>query len=108
MRLPTAKALLRAIPIALYLVPILAGGVATPPAHAAPSLVDGLAIYVGYAEDKETNNPNPAAFPVPWAGAPNTVFLGNPVTGQSNCGTLPQCYDAGAIRLDNPGTSPVA
>ena len=67
----------------------------------------GLSVYVGYAEDKETNNPQAAAFPVPWAGAPNTLFLGGTVPGQSACGTLTVCYDAGAIRLDNPGTAPV-
>ena len=63
--------------------------------------------YVGYAEDKETNNPIPAQFPVPWLGAPNTIFLGNPITGSTNCGKLPSCYDAGAIRLDNPGPTAV-
>ena len=28
----------------------------------------GLSVFVGYAEDKEINTPDPAAFPVPWAG----------------------------------------
>src|SRR5207237_10169823 len=67
----------------------------------------GLAVFVGYAEDKEINTPDPAAFPVPWAGSPNTTFLGGTVPGQTACGTLTVCYDAGAIRLDNPGTAPV-
>jgi hypothetical protein len=40
-------------------------------------------------------------------GAPNTIFLGNPITGSTNCGTLPKCYDAGAIRLDNTGSTAV-
>lgn len=73
----------------------------------APSTSNGLAVYVGYAEDKETNNPIPATFPVPWAGAPNTTFLGGSVPGQAACGTLALCYDTGAIRLDNPGTAPI-
>jgi hypothetical protein len=77
------------------------------PAAAAVPTAGGLSVYVGYAEDKETRNPNPAQFPVPWAGAPNTTFLGGTVPGQAACGTLTTCYDAGAIRLDNPGTTPV-
>lgn len=79
------------------------------PAGGVPSTATagGLSIYVGYAEDKETQTPNPAQFPVPWTGAPNTTFLGGTVPGQTACGTLPACYDTGAIRLDNPGTSPV-
>ena len=40
-----------------------------------------LSVSVGYAEDKEINTPDPAAFPVPWAGAPNTIFLGGTVPG---------------------------
>jgi hypothetical protein len=66
-----------------------------------------LAVFFGYAEDKETNNPPPGAFPVPWSGSPNIVFLGGPVVGQTACGALPLCYDTGAIRLDNSGTSDV-
>src|SRR5258708_25221749 len=80
-------------------------------AHAEAPLANGpngLSVFVGYAEDKETNNPNPTEFPVPWMGAPNTIFLGGTVPGQNNCGTLPLCYDAGAIRLDNPGATDVA
>lgn len=73
----------------------------------AGSTVDGLLVSVGYAEDKEINTPDPAAFPVPWTGAPNTTFLGGTVPGQTACGTLQTCYDAGAIRLDNPTKSPI-
>ena len=79
---------------------------ARPGGHNA-ALANGLAVSVGYAEDKEINTPDPAAFPVPWAGSPNTTFLGGTVPGQTACGTLPICYDAGAIRLDNPGTAPI-
>jgi hypothetical protein len=81
---------------------------ALPAAHATNVTGTGLAVYVGYAEDKETNNPNPAAFPVPWVGSPNSIFLGGPVVGQTACGTLPLCYDAGAIRLDNPTATAIA
>lgn len=76
-------------------------------AHAAQqSSVGGLSVYVGYAEDKETTDPVPATFPVPWAGAPNTTFLGSTVPGQSACGSLPVCYDTGAIRIDNHRSAP--
>jgi hypothetical protein len=77
------------------------------PAVASGASAGGLSVFVGYAEDKETNNPDPAAFPTPWAGSSNTTFLGGPVPGQSACGTLPTCYDTGAIRLDNPTGSPI-
>ena len=80
---------------------------ARPTGHNA-ALPSGLAVSVGYAEDKEINTPDAAAFPVPWAGSPNTTFLGNTVPGQTACGTLTVCYDTGAIRLDNTGTTPVA
>ena len=71
------------------------------------SSASGLSVFVGYAEDKEINTPDPASFPVPWAGAPNVTFLGGTVPGQTACGSLPLCYDAGAIRLDNPGSSAI-
>lgn len=77
------------------------------PQSAAHTALGGLSVYVGYAEDKETNTPIPASFPVPWAGAPNTLFLGGTVPGQTACGTLTLCFDAGAIRLDNPGSTAV-
>ena len=77
------------------------------PAGGTTASAGGLSVFVGYAEDKEIQTPNPAQFPVPWAGAPNTIFLGGTVPGQSQCGTLTTCYDAGAIRLDNPGPSPI-
>src|SRR5216683_1227293 len=70
-------------------------------AQPAGATAGGLSVFVGYAEDKEINTPDPAAFPVPWAGSPNTTFLGGTVPGQTACGTLTVCYDAGAIRLDN-------
>ena len=80
-------------------------GVTGPP-HP-PKTPSGLSVFVGYAEDKEINTPIPAEFPVPWVGAPNTLFLGGTVPGQTACGSLTVCYDAGAIRLDNPGSSAV-
>src|SRR5436309_252852 len=74
--------------------------------HAAGG-ISGLSVSVGYAEDKNQSSLSPGAFPVPWSGSPNTIFLGNPVYGSTACGTLPHCYDAGAIRLDNSGSSDV-
>jgi hypothetical protein len=76
------------------------------PSHAAGG-ISGLSVSVGYAEDKHQSSLDPGAFPVPWSGSPNTIFLGNPVFGSTRCGTLPHCYDGGAIRLDNSGTSDV-
>jgi hypothetical protein len=75
-------------------------------AHAAGAM-SNLTVSVGYAEDKHQSSLNPGAFPVPWQGSPNTIFLGNPVYGPAQCGTLPHCFDAGAIRLDNTGTSDI-
>jgi hypothetical protein len=89
--------------------PALSGTTASTTTHAAADRgsASGLSVFVGYAEDKEFNTPNPASFPVPWAGAPNTIFLGGTVPGQTACGKLTVCYDAGAIRLDNPWSIPV-
>lgn len=97
-----------ALAVALVVPTILATGLHASPARAAGSGASGLAVSVGYAEDKETNDPNPATFPIPWQGSPNVVFLGGPVVGQTQCGSLPSCFDTGAIRLDNPTGSDVA
>src|SRR5579859_6347657 len=70
--------------------------------------ISGLSVSVGYAEDKHQSSLNPGAFPVPWSGSPNTIFLGNPLVGSTLCGTLPYCYDGGAIRLDNSGSSDIS
>jgi hypothetical protein len=86
----------------------LAAGLTAAPARAAGTGAGGLLVSVGYAEDKETNTPNPASFPVPWQGSPNVVFLGGPVVGQTQCGTLPSCFDTGAIRLENPTAADIA
>jgi RHS repeat-associated protein len=52
-----------------------------------------LSVFVGYADNLRPS----AAFPVPWEGSPNVVFLGNgPV------------FDAGAVRLDNATDEPIA
>src|SRR6266849_4228243 len=78
-----------------------------PSLHAAGGTISDLSVSVSYAEDKHQSSLSPAAFPVPWSGSPDTIFLGNPVFGSSPCGTLPHCFDAGAIRLDNSGSSDV-
>ncbi|HEY6909571.1 MAG TPA: Ig-like domain-containing protein [Myxococcales bacterium] len=52
-----------------------------------------LGVYVGYADNLRAS----PAFPVPWQGSPNVLFIGS---------SSP--FDAGAIRLDNPTASPVA
>jgi RHS repeat-associated protein len=52
-----------------------------------------LSVYVAYADNLRAT----AAFPNPWAGSPNVVFLGGgPV------------YDAGALRFDNGTDAPIA
>lgn len=75
--------------------------------RAAAGTSSNLSVFVGYAALKGNNVPNSAAFPLPWSGSPNTTFLGGPVT-QTACGTQPLCYDSGAIRLDNTGSSDIA
>jgi RHS repeat-associated protein len=52
-----------------------------------------LSVWVGYADNIRPS----AAFPVPWQGSPNTVFIGNATS----------FWDAGAVRLDNNTTSPI-
>ncbi|HEX7153857.1 MAG TPA: Ig-like domain-containing protein [Thermoanaerobaculia bacterium] len=69
--------------------------VAVPQTDAFVAAVDAAALdlFVGFA-DSATPSPN---FPTPWQGAPNVVYLGggNPV-------------NAGAIRIDNPSSAPIA
>jgi hypothetical protein len=101
-----------AVPVVLGMLSASPAGAAAPraaaPRAAAQASAGGLAVSVAYAEDKEINTPDPTAFPVPWAGSPGTVFLGGTVPGQTACGTLTVCYDAGAIRLDNPTAAAIA
>ena len=73
---------------------------------AAPGTASGLVVNVGYAEGKPSLPPPAGTFPSPWAGASNTTFLGGPIPGSTGCGTL-KCWDAGAIMLKNPTSSPV-
>jgi RHS repeat-associated protein len=75
------------------------GPLALPPggtvsAGTIPLSQQALAVYVGYADSLRPNG----AFPIPWQGAPNTVFLG---------GSGP-FFDAGAVRLDNATNQPLA
>lgn len=110
--IPVTLLLAMAVPAVVLAAPATGAATRAPHGAAAPRTTalptaSGLDVFVGYAEDKEINTPDPAAFPVPWTGAPNTTFLGNTVPGQTACGTLTVCYDTGAIRLDNPGTTPV-
>jgi len=51
-----------------------------------------LGVFVGYADDLRAS----ANFPVPWAGAPNVIYIGTPSP-----------IDAGAIRLDNNTDAPM-
>src|ERR1700730_3039033 len=69
----------------------------------------GLVVSVAYAENVGDVPAVPRWFPTPWNGAPNTVFLGSPTPQTAECGSVPRalCYDAGAIRLDNPTGGPI-
>src|SRR5664279_3721160 len=107
-RLATRHFLRAVLVSALAVETVFAAGISIAHVRAAGTSANGLLVSVGYAEDKETNNPNPAAFPVPWQGSPNTIFIGGPVVGQTQCGTLPTCFDTGAIRLDNSTTSDIS
>ncbi|HZF07956.1 MAG TPA: carboxypeptidase regulatory-like domain-containing protein [Thermoanaerobaculia bacterium] len=93
-------------PPGTYTLSVQAGGFAdlvTPPFTLAPGgthnagtlplLPVALSVFVGYADNLRASS----AFPVPWQGSPNVVFLGNgPV------------FDAGAVRLDNATDEPIA
>src|SRR4051794_37086011 len=63
-----------------------------PASRAAALTTNPLSVFVGYADNLRPS-PN---FPVPWKGAPNTNFIGG-------CNDV----DAGAIRLDNAGSTPL-
>jgi len=52
-----------------------------------------LSVFVGYADNLRASS----AFPVPWQGSTNVVFLGQ--------GPI---FDAGAVRLDNATDEPIA
>lgn len=60
------------------------------------TVTNALNVFVGYANNLEQLPVPPGAFPSPWEGSPNVVFVG--------CGCL---YDAGAVRFDNTSDGPV-
>lgn len=77
---------------------LLAGAISMPTALAlapvpANAAISNLNVFVGYADDVRSS----PSFPVPWQGAPNTVFIGS---GSP--------LDAGAMRLDNTGSTDIA
>jgi hypothetical protein len=82
----------------------MVGGSGIDAVASAQQQIGGLVVSVGYAEDVGDVPAVPAWFPTPWDGAPNTIFLGSPNPQTAECGPVPRavCYDAGAIRLDNP------
>ena len=88
---------------------VAASGTPVVGTQAAPraATAGGLTISVAYAENVGNTAATAAAFPVPWAGAPNTIFIGNLNPNTNECGSVAPCYDAGGIRLDNPGPTPV-
>lgn len=54
-----------------------------------------VSIFVGYADNIR---PSPF-FPNPWAGSPNTIFLGNPDPNTT--------FDSGAILIENSGVNDI-
>src|SRR5580692_2682348 len=61
-------------------------------------------VSVGYADTFHAD----AALqyvPSPWLGSPSVTFIGAP-RAVSDCG-YPNCYDAAAIKLDNPSAQPL-
>jgi len=82
--------------------------------------LDGVKLWVGYADDAHTDpcadsvdGPGTAGncHPDPWQGSFNTIFLGNLVTettpvGCSRPGST-QCFDAGAIRMEFDSSSQI-
>src|SRR5216684_3557915 len=61
-----------------------------------------LAVYVGYM-DTHTSSPTPNQ-PNPWPFTSPNNYIGSPCSGYPTSTT---CWDASAIRLDNPNSSPV-
>src|SRR6266852_6389682 len=61
-----------------------------------------LAVYVGYM-DTHTSSPTPNQ-PNPWPFTSPSNYSGSPCSGYPTSTT---CWDASAIRLDNPNSSPV-
>src|SRR5216684_8819409 len=61
-----------------------------------------LAVYVGYM-DTHTSSPTPN-LPNPWPFTSPSNYSGSPCSGYPTSTT---CWDASAIRLDNPNSSPV-
>jgi hypothetical protein len=86
------------------------GGIGVEAAASQQPAAGGLVVSVAYAENVGDVPAVPRWFPTPWNGAPNTVFLGSPTPQTAECGSVPRalCFDAGAIRLDNPTGSPIA
>jgi hypothetical protein len=77
---------------------------------AQPWQLAGLNVFVAYADNQQGEPLAPSWFPNPWQGSPNIKFLGSPDPRAASCGggvNQHLCYSAGAIRLDNPGTSDV-
>jgi len=52
---------------------------------------NGIGVYIGYAD---SSHPNVTHFPTPWAGSPNVIFEGCPLT-------VVCVFDAGAVQVIN-------
>ncbi len=57
----------------------------------------GIEVFIGYADSAR---PNATNFPTPWAGSPNTIFEGCPLTAAC-------VFDAGAVQVINNSGGPV-
>src|ERR1017187_1254023 len=63
---------------------------------ASAGTIDPFTVYVGYADNLRASG----FFPNPWIGV---MFNGQSVTSQTNPAGM--SFDAGAVRIDNPGTT---
>ena len=87
------------IPFALSLLAgstALAGGEGEKPKPQCPGETK---VFVAYADNDLLQHPGPAFLPSPWSGSPGVTFIGTPGPNGE--------FDAGAIRIDNPSTSPL-
>jgi hypothetical protein len=60
--------------------------------------IPSVTVSVGYADDAHTF---PGAFPSVWSGSPNVIFDGHPFTAGGGEQCASNCWDAGAVRVDN-------
>ena len=85
-------AILKLLALGAMITPLAAPAVATPVnSTSATPAIAGLGVFLGYGDSLRAD---PANFPTPWYGSPQTVFEG--------CAPTSACvYDAGTVRVVN-------